>query len=127
MQVALSAPVVVSLQADNLTDLAAAPLKIKWDPKVLRLNQAAPGNLLGQAATVNAPTLDIRNDAGEATIEMSRRAGTGGVSGSGPILQLTFMAIGKGSTAITVTEVNLKDSKQQPISVAAPSVTVTVQ
>jgi len=127
IQVALSAPVVVSLQADNLTDLAAAPVKIKWDPKILRLNQAVPGSLLGQAATVNAPTLDIRNDAGEATIEMSRRTGAGGVSGSGPILELTFMAIGKGSTTITVTEASLKDSKQQPISVAAPSVTVTVQ
>jgi general secretion pathway protein D len=127
IQVALSAPLVVSLQGDNLTDLAAAPVKIKWDPKILRLNQAVPGNLLGQAPTVNAPTLDIRNDAGEATIEMSRQTGAGGVSGSGPILQLTFMAIGKGSTTITVTEANLKDSKQQPISVAAPSVTVTVQ
>jgi general secretion pathway protein D len=127
IQVALSAPVVVSLQADNLTDLAAAPVKIKWDPKILRLNQAAPGSLLGQGASVNTPTLDIRNDAGEASIDMSRRAGAGGVSGSGPILQLTFMAIGQGSTTITVTEASLKDSKQQPITVAAPSVTVTVQ
>ena len=126
-QVALSAPLVVSLQADNITDLGAAPVKIKWDPKILRLNQALPGSLLGQPGSVNAPTLDIRNDAGEATIEMSRQAGAGGVSGSGPILQLTFMAIGKGSTTITVTEVTLRDSKQQPITVAAPSVTVTVQ
>jgi general secretion pathway protein D len=127
IQVALSAPVVVSLQADNMTDLGSAPVKIKWDPKILRLNQAAPGTLLGQAGSVNAPTLDIRNDAGEATIEMSRRPGSGGVSGSGSILQLTFMAIGKGSTTITVTEATLKDSKQQPITVAAPSVSVTVQ
>jgi general secretion pathway protein D len=127
VQVALSAPVVVTLQADNVTDLAAAPVKIKWDPKVLRLNQAAPGTLLGQGASVNAPTLDIRNDAGEASIDMSRLAASGGVSGSGPIMQLTFMAIGKGSTSVAVTEVNLKNSKQQPIAVAAPSVTVTVQ
>jgi len=127
VQVALSAPVVVTLQADNVTDLAAAPVKIKWDPKILRLNQAAPGSLLGQGGNVNAPTLDIRNDAGEATIDMSRLAGSGGVSGSGPILQLTFMAIGKGTGAIAVTEVNLKDSKQQPINVASPSLTVTVQ
>jgi hypothetical protein len=42
-------------------------------------------------------------------------------------MQLTFMAIGKGTGSITVTEVNLKDSKQQPMNVAAPSVTVTVQ
>jgi hypothetical protein len=119
--------VVVTLQADNVTDLSAAPVKIKWDPKILRLNQAAPGSLLGQAGSMNAPSLDIRNDAGEATIDMSRLAGASGVSGSGPLMQLTFMAIGKGSTTITVTEASLKDSKQQPINVAAPSVIVTVQ
>ena len=118
---------VVTLQGDSLTDLAAAPLKIKWDPKILRLNQATPGSLLGQDANVNAPTLDIRNDAGEASIEMSRRASAGGVSGSGPVLQLTFMAIGKGSTTIAVTEANLKNSKQEAIAVAPPSVTVTVE
>lgn len=118
---------VVTLQGDNFTDLAGAPVKIKWDPKILRLNQAAPGSLLGQGGNVTAPTLDIRNDAGEATIDMSRPAGAGGVSGSGPILQLTFMAIGKGSTTITVTEANLRNSKQEAIAVAPPAVAVTVQ
>jgi hypothetical protein len=125
--VALSAPVIITLHADNMADLASAPVRIKWDPKILRLNQAAPGTLLGEVSNVNPPSLDIRNDAGEASIDMSRRAGMGGVSGSGPIVQLTFMAIGKGSTTLTVTEANLKDSKQQAIKVAAPSVTVTVR
>jgi len=127
VQIALSAPLVLTLQADNMTDLAAAPVKIKWDPKILRLNQATAGTLLGQAGSVNAPSLDIRNDAGEATIDMSRLAGAAGVSGSGPLMQFTLMAIGKGSTTVTVTEAALKNSKQQPISVTAPSVVVTVQ
>jgi hypothetical protein len=42
-------------------------------------------------------------------------------------MQFTFMAVGKGSSAITVTEVNPRNSKQQPIGVAAPAVTVVVQ
>jgi hypothetical protein len=76
---------------------------------------------------MNAPTLDIRNDSGDATIEMSRITGAAGASGSGPLIQLTFMAVGKGPTTVTVTEVNLRNSKQQPINVTAPSVTITVQ
>ena len=76
---------------------------------------------------MNAPSLDIRNDAGEASIDMSRLTGAGGVSGSGPLMQLTFMAIGKGATTVAVTEVNLKDSKQQAIKVTPPAATVTVQ
>ena len=47
--------------------------------------------------------------------------------GSGPLMQLTFSAVGRGSTSITVTDVNLKNSKQQAINAKAPSVVVIVQ
>jgi hypothetical protein len=119
--------VALVLQAEGMTDLAAVPIKIKWDPKVLRLNSVTPAALLSQDGKVNPPSLDIRNDAGEASIEISRAAGAGGVNGAGPLMQFTFMAVGKGSSAITVTEVNPRNSKQQPIGVAAPTVTVVVQ
>ena len=125
---ALSAPLAVAIQADNITDLFAAPLKLKWDPKLLRLNQAAPGALLSSdGQKLNPPTLDIRNDSGEASIDISRITGAGGVSGSGPIVQLTFTAIAKGSGTIAVTEANLKDSKQQPVTVTMPSLLFAVQ
>jgi len=76
---------------------------------------------------VNQPTLDIRNDAGEASIEMTRAAGTAGVNGSGPLMQFTFMAVAKGSTAITASDAILKNSKGQSTPVAAPSMNVVVQ
>ena len=123
----LSGPVVVTLEASNAADLAVVPLKIKWDPKILRLNQVTPAALLTQDGNVNPPTLDIRNDSGEATIEMSRVTGTPGVNGSGALMQFTFMAVGKGSTSITVTDVNLRNSKQEPVSAVAPAAVVNVQ
>jgi hypothetical protein len=54
-------------------------------------------------------------------------AGAGGVDGSGVLAQFTFMAIGKGSTTVTVSEAALRDSKQQPVTLATPAVAVTVQ
>jgi hypothetical protein len=117
----------VTLEASNAADLAVVPLKIKWDPKILRLNQVTPAGLLTQAGNVNPPTLDIRNDSGEATIEMSRVTGTPGVNGSGALMQFTFMAVGKGSTNITVTDVNPRNSKQEPVSAVAPAAIVNVQ
>lgn len=111
-----------------MTDLFSAPLRLKWDPKILRLNQVTPGTLINQdPQKLNPPTLDIRNDSGEASIDFSRIAGSGGVNGSGPLAQFTFMAIGKGATAISLSEANLKDSKQQPILAPALSASVTVQ
>ena len=127
LQAKLSGPVVVTLEAANVTDLAVVPIKLRWDPKILRLNQATPAALLTKDGNVNPPTLDIRNDSGEATIEMSRAAGSAGVNGSGPLMQFTFSAVGKGSTSIAVTEVNLRNSKKEAISATAPSAVVNVQ
>ena len=127
LQAKLSAPVVVTLEAANVMDLAVVPIKLRWDPKILRLNLATPAALLTKDGNVNPPTLDIRNDSGEATIEMSRAAGSAGVNGSGPLMQFTFSAVGKGSTSIAVTEVNLRNSKKEAISATAPSAVVNVQ
>jgi general secretion pathway protein D len=127
-QVALSAPLTVTIQGDNFTDLFGAPIRLKWDPKLLRLNQVTPGALLSSdGQKLNPPTLDIRNDSGEASIDISRVTGAGGVDGSGPLVQLIFMAIGKGTGTVAVSEANLRDSKQQPITVTMPSLLYAVQ
>jgi general secretion pathway protein D len=123
----LSGPVVLTLDGANVTDLAAVPVKLHWDPKILRLNQATAAALLTKDGNVSPPTLDIRNDSGEATIEISRAAGAAGVNGSGPLLQFTFTAVGKGSTTITTTDVNLRNSKKEPVATTAPSAVVNVQ
>lgn len=127
VQAALGGPVVVTFEAANVTDVVSVPIKLRWDPKILRLNQVTPAALLVRDGNVNPPSLDIRNDSGEATIEITRAAGAPGVSGSGALMQFTFNAIGKGSTTIAVTEVNLKNSKQEPIAASGPSAVVNVQ
>jgi general secretion pathway protein D len=127
VQAQLSKQVTIVLQAQNMTDLASVPVKVRWDPKVLRLEMITPGALLTQDGKVIAPSLDIRNDTGDASIDVNRIAGAGGVNGTGPLLQLTFTAVGKGNTTVSVTEAPLKNSSQQPIPVPGPSVSVVVQ
>lgn len=128
LTVPLSAPVIVTLQLQNAADLFSAPFHLKWDPKLLRLNQVTPGVLIGDGGgQVNPPSIDIRNDTGEASITLSRVDNAPGVNGSGPLVALTFMAIGKGTGTIAVSGVDLKNSKQQPVTVAPPSMSVTVQ
>ncbi len=127
VQAPLRSQVVIALQGQNLTDVASVPVKLRWDPKVLRLEMIAPGALLTQDGKVNAPSLDIRNDTGDASIDVNRVAGAGGVSGNGPLLHFTFTAVGKGTTNVTITEAPLKNSAQQPITLGAPTVSVTVQ
>jgi general secretion pathway protein D len=127
VQAQLSNQVAITLQGQNVNDLSNVPVKVRWDPKVLRLETISPGALMTQDGKVIAPSLDIRNDTGDASIEVNRTAGAPGVSGTGPMLQLTFTAVGKGNTTVSVTEAALKNSKQQPIAVQPPSVQVTVR
>jgi general secretion pathway protein D len=127
VQAQLSSQVKLVLQAQNMTDLSSVPVKVRWDPKVLRLEMISPGALLSQDGKIVAPSLDIRNDTGDASIDVNRLAGAGGVSGTGPLLQLTFTAVGKGTSPVTVTEAGLKNSAKQPILVQPPTVSVVVQ
>ena len=127
VQAPLSSQVKIALEAQNMADLASVPVKVRWDPKVLRLEMITPGALLTQDGKIVSPSLDIRNDTGDASIDVNRIAGAGGVSGTGALLQLTFTAVGKGTTTVSVTEAPLKNAGQQPIVVQAPSVSVTVQ
>ncbi len=127
VQASLSSQVRIGLDAQNMMDLTNAPVKVRWDPKVLRLEMISPGALFTQDGKIVAPSLDIRNDTGDASIEVNRVAGAPGVNGNGPLLQFTFTAVGKGTTTVSVTEAPLKNSARQPLAVQAPSVSVTVQ
>jgi len=125
--VALSAPLNLTLMVQNISDLNSAPVRIKWDPKILRLNDVKPGSLFAQGGAGSAPTVDIRNDAGEATIAISRSKDAPTITGTGPILLFSFVAVGKGAAKVEVSEAILQNSKSEPIRVAPASVLVTVQ
>jgi general secretion pathway protein D len=125
--VKLASAVTVTLQLDNAADLFGAPMRVKWDPKILRLNEAARGTLFNADGQPPVFTRNIRNDEGEATIVLNRAAGAAGVSGTGSLVVLTFQAVGKGATMVTLPEVTLRNSQMQPIATEAPSATVTVE
>jgi hypothetical protein len=68
---------------------------------------------------------DIRNDTGDATVTLTRESG--GVSGSGGLVTLSFTALAKGAGTVTITGASVKNSQSQPLPVALSSVQVTVQ
>ena len=106
---------------------AISPLRVKWDPAVLRLTDIAPGELLSRNGGALSSIKDIRNDAGEATLNVSRTAGGAGVSGAGPVAILNFVAVARGTGSVTVTELGLKNSQSQSVPVTLGAVSVAVQ
>jgi general secretion pathway protein D len=127
VQTQLSGVVTVALQVENANDLFTAPMKFKFDPKILRLTSIKQGNLLGgdgQKINFSENTL---NNTGDATITLNRLPGSGGISGSGALVTLTFQAVGRGTSTVAVNDVSLMNSTMQPINAAAPVLNVVVQ
>ena len=121
-------PFTVNVELNGAADaFAITPLRVKWDPAVLRLTDITPGDLLSRSGGTVSSIKDVRNDAGEATLNVSRAAGGTGVSGSGPVAILNFVAVARGMGAVTITEMGLKNPQLQPLPVTLGSVSVAVQ
>ncbi len=114
----------VTLSVENASDAALAPVQLRYDPKLLRLNDAVSGNFLASDGKQPVFTKNIQNDSGAATIQINRPPGAPGVSGSGSLVTLTFQAIGKGSTAVEVPNLALRNSRGE--AAAASSVLLPV-
>jgi general secretion pathway protein D len=128
IQVSRNGPFTVTVQVDNVSDaFSLTPLKIKFDPAQLRLNDIAPGDLLSHDGARVTTVKDIRNDSGEAILTITRLPGASGISGPGALATLNFMAVGMGNGMISVTEAGLKNSQLQPLPVTMGSARVTIQ
>ena len=128
VQVSVSAPFTVTVQLEGASDASSvSPLRVKYDPALLRLNDINPGDLLTHDGQRITSVKDIRNDTGEATISISRLLDAPGVSGAGAVATLNFVAVGKGSGTVSVTEAGLKNTKSAAQTVTLASVPVTIQ
>jgi len=126
-EVRLGTPLQVSLQIENVTDIFSAQTRLRFDPKMLKITDMRVGPFLsgdGQRVTFSESTL---NDTGEAAIGLNRYPGSGGISGSGTLVTFTLQPQAAGTTQITVTELTLRNAQLQPITAAAPSMTVTIK
>ena len=111
----------------NATDLFSAPLQIKFDPKLLKLNDVVQGNLMSSDGQQVTFTKNIQNDTGEADITLNRLPGTGGVTGSGMLATLSFTTLARGTGTVSAPAFSPSNSQGQPISNSSPLLTVTIQ
>ncbi len=112
----------VVVQMTGATDLAAAPMKVRYDNKLLKLIEVSKGDLLGAQDQVN-----FSRDLEAGSVRLNRLPGAGGVNGSGALVTLKFMALGKGSTTISLDEIQLENSKREAISAVKPELSLTIQ
>jgi hypothetical protein len=116
----LSQQVTVSLYAENVTDLVSAAAHLQFDPRIVRITNIVAGDLPQRNGAQLQPAKNILNDTGSADTSVSRGPNSGGVSGSGNLLSVTLQAVGRGTTSLSVSGVNLTGSTGQAIASNTP-------
>jgi general secretion pathway protein D len=117
----------VAVAVAGANDAAGAPMQIQFDPKILRLNDIMLGDLMMQGGQEPVLTKNILNDAGAATVQLARPAGSPGASGNGVLVTLNFQAVGRGSTSITIPNLTVFNSQGQPGLSGSPQLTVNIK
>ena len=117
----------VALAVDNAKDMASAQFQLQFDPKVVHLNDVVSGRLLAVDGQQPVPVKNIMNDSGSATVEITRTAGTPGVTASGILATLHFQAVGKGAVSVAAPNLTVRDSQGKIIGQSSPQVTVNVK
>jgi general secretion pathway protein D len=117
----------VAVAVSGANDAAGAPMQIQFDPKILRLNDIMLGDFMTQGGQEPVLTKNILNDAGAATVQLARPPGSAGASGDGVLVNLSFQAVGRGSTVITIPNLTVFNSQGQPTLNANPQLTVNIK
>ena len=124
----LGSTITVAVAVDNGTDVASAPMIVTWDPKVLTLNAVNPGDLLTRSGQQPAFTRNIQNDQGRASVQIGVPPNSPGVTApAGALVTLTFQASGRGTTQVTVPQLNVRNSKGATVAAGSPQLTVNVK
>jgi general secretion pathway protein D len=117
---------VVNLLMSGAQNVASVPVQMNYDPSKLQLVNVSNGGFLSQDG--QAVALVKREDpAGTLQITAARPPGSGGVSGQGAVLTLTFEAKAEGQTPLTITRGGARDPGLQAITVNGAQASVTVQ
>ena len=117
----------VALIIENAADVAAAPIQIQYDPKIVRLNDVGRGDFFASDGQTPAFTKNIQNDTGLATVTLNRPTGVPGVSGSGVLVTLLLQGLAQGTTTLSVPNLIVRGTQGQVVAAGTPQIVINVR
>jgi general secretion pathway protein D len=118
---------VVNIMLSGAQNVYSVPLQLNYDPTKLQIVNVSNGGFLSQDG--QAVALVHRDDATKGAIQVTatRPPGSGGISGQGAVITLTFMAKAGGQATLSITRGGARDAGMQPITVAGAQAMVNIQ
>jgi general secretion pathway protein D len=117
----------VNLLISGAQNVYSVPVQVNYDPKMLQLVNVSNGGFLSQDGQAVALVHREDETIGQSQITATRPPGSGGVSGQGAVITMTFEAKASGQTPLTITRGGARDPGLQAITVNGAQASVTVQ
>ena len=117
----------VNVMLSGGQNVYSVPVQLNYDPNQLQVINVSNGGFLSQDGQL--VTVAHREDPTSGTMQItaSRPPGSGGVSGQGAVVTLTFVAKSPGQSALTITRGGARDPAMQPIAMSGAQAAVTIQ
>ena len=124
----------IAVVVENVTDLFSIPMLLQYNPAIISIedvqhavSEGQHGGFLSGGTQEIAIVKSLNAEKGQGIISATRQPNTQGVSGSGTLLGIVIKGIAPGSSNLTITQQNAKDSQQRPIPLVTNEATVQVQ
>jgi general secretion pathway protein D len=124
----------IAVVVENVSDLFSIPMLLQYNPAMISIedvqhavSEGQHGGFLSGGTQEIAIVKSLNAEKGQAIISATRQPNTQGVSGSGTLLGIVIKGIAPGSTNLTITQQNAKDSQQRPIPLVTNEATIQVQ
>jgi general secretion pathway protein D len=99
----------------NAQNLSLAPVQLHYDPAKLQVVNVSNGGFLEQGQQVVALSHNDDPTTGTLRITATRPVDSGGASGQGALVTLTFMAKAEGQASLSILRAGLRNPNAQPI------------
>ena len=117
----------LGIAVDNVNDLYSIPMILQYDPAVITVEEVQHGGFLSAGNQEIAIVQGGDRAHGQAMIAATRQPNTPGVSGSGTILGVVVKAVARGSTNLSIVQVNAKDSQMKPLALLTGEAAIEVK
>jgi general secretion pathway protein D len=117
----------VNVLLTGAQNVYSVPLQVSYNPKILQVVNISNGGFLSQDGQAVALVHRDDDQGGALQITATRPPGSGGVSGQGAVVTLTFLAKASGQSALTISKGGARDPAMQALPVAGGVATVSVQ
>ena len=126
-ELAVGQQITVHLRVQNAAQLFAVPMRIRFDQKFVRMVDITKGEFLKGDEQDLIFSKNIRNEVGQAAVNISRFPGTDGIDGSGVVVSLVIEGVAAGSGDLRVAPTGARDAEAKPVKITSAQATVTVR